>query len=196
MPKPLSVTTPRYSTASHIQASRVVSNLRISAGNNRPIQKRTEPTPAPGAGGLPPLLVGTEYLSHWFQVNQSHVDAFAAATGDDQSLHKPDAQSRKSPFGGPIAPGLYLVTVALGLARDSLASENTAWILCGFDNLRFQTPVQTGKRVRCLTTLLSARERDAARLLRVQLKLEIEGEKIPAFTTKCSLLCTQITAES
>jgi acyl dehydratase len=196
MQKPLSVTTPRYSTPSHIPATRVVANLRISAGNNRAVEKRIEQAPTPRVGGLPPLLIGTEYLSHWFQVNQSNVDAFAAATGDDQSLHKPGARSRKSPFGGPIAPGLYLVTVALGLARDSLASENTAWILCGFDNLRFQTPVQTGKRVRCLTTLLSARERTATRLLRVELRLEIEGEKIPAFTTKCSLLCTHITTES
>jgi acyl dehydratase len=196
MPKPLSLTAPRYSTLSHIPATRVVANLRISAGNNGAVEKRSAPTSAPRAGGLPPLLPGTEYLSHWFQVNQSHVDAFAAATGDDQLLHKPDAQSRKSPFGGPIAPGLYLVTVALGLAHDSLASENTAWILCGFDKLRFQTPVQTDKRVRCLTTLLSARERDATRLLRVHLKLEIEGEETPAFTTKCSLLCTQITTES
>lgn len=195
MPKPLSVTTPSYSTPSHMPATRVAGNLRISAGDNRAMQKGTEPTAAPRGRELPPLVVDTEYLSHWFQVNQSHVDAFVAATGDDQSLHKPGAQSSKSPFGGPIAPGLYLVTMAFSLARDSLASENTAWVLCGFDNLRFQAPVKTGKKVRCWTTLLSARERPAARLLQVQLRLEIEGEKIPAFTTKCSLLCTQITTE-
>jgi acyl dehydratase len=170
MPKTLSVTKPRYSTPSHIPAAAVAANLRISAGDSTAMQKRTELTAAPRGRELPPLVVGTEYLSNWFQVNQSHVDAFAAATGDDQVLHKLDAQSRKSPFGGPIAPGLYLVTVALGVARDSLASENTAWILCGFENLRFRKAVQSGKRVRCLTTLLSARERPGARLLRVQLR--------------------------
>ena len=147
------------------------------------------PTSARPDQGLGLPLLGKKFNSKWLSITQCHVDAFAAATVDDQLLHKHDAESKNSPFGGPIAPGLYLVTVAMNLARDSFVSKGKVWIPWGFDRVRFRAPVPIGKRVRCITRLIDARDGRGGLMLRVRLRVEIEGEKIPAFTGNCSLLC-------
>jgi acyl dehydratase len=135
-----------------------------------------------------PAAAGATSCSNWIQVTQSRIDAFAAATGDEQWIHQSDAQVAGGPFTGPIAHGLLLVSLAINLARDCGALPNATLVLCGFDNLRFRSPVQSGARVRCLTTIQDAHELSGRVVLNARLVLEIEGQKVPALEARCFFL--------
>ena len=67
-------------------------------------------------------LVGMELgPSDWTEVSQERIDAFAAATGDDQWIHTdPERARRESPFGGTIAHGHLTLSLAPRLLRDIL----------------------------------------------------------------------------
>jgi acyl dehydratase len=140
--------------------------------------------------------VGKEYYSGWFQVTQGQIDAFAAATGDLQYIHREDARPTGSPFREPIAHGLLMVSLCISLSRDCGALPDATWVLCGFDNLRFRAAVRSGSRVRCLTTIQDVRELSGRVLAIVQFVMEIEGKKIPALVTGCSLLAINPMAET
>jgi len=62
---------------------------------------------------------GSSRCSRWIRLTQSQIDAFAGATGDLQSIHCANAESEGSPFGGPIAHGLLLVSLGISLAGFS-----------------------------------------------------------------------------
>jgi acyl dehydratase len=139
-------------------------------------------------------IIGRQSVSNWFEVTQKQIDVFSEATNDHQWIHKSNVEQGHGPFGGPIAHGLLLVSLALYLARGCGALPEGTWVLCGFDNLRFRAPVHSGTRVRCLTVILGLQELGERRLLNVGFSIEIEGGRIPALTTKCSLLCLNRTA--
>ena len=128
------------------------------------------------------------HYSDWFEVSQSQIDAFAAATGDRQWIHSGAAKSAGSPFSGSIAHGLLLVSLSVSLARKCGALADATWVLYGFDKLRFRAPVESGARVRCRTTIQRVRVLSGRVLTDVQFEMEIEGHKIPALVTACSLL--------
>jgi acyl dehydratase len=136
---------------------------------------------------IPPVLTGTR-CSDWLCVTQGQIDAFAAATGDMQSIHRSDAEHANGLFRGPIAHGLLLVSLAMGLARESGALPDATWVLYGFEKLRFRAPVRSGARVRCLTTVNGVRKLAGKTLLNVRYVMEIQDERIPAFVADCLLL--------
>ena len=135
-----------------------------------------------------PAIASETYPSCWCPVTQDQIDAFAAATRDDQWIHRTDAQQSGSPFGGPIAHGLLLLSLAITLARESGALEDATWVLYGFDKLRFRAPVRNGARIRCLTTIKGQQEVAGRTLLQIRFVVEIEGHKIPALVADCLLL--------
>lgn len=128
------------------------------------------------------------YYSEWFSVTQDQIDAFAAATGDTQWIHRADAERVASPFGRPIAHGLLLISLAITRARESGALADATWVLYGFDNLRFRAPVHRGDRIRSLTRIKEVKEISGRILLSVRFVMEIEDHKIPALVTDCLLL--------
>ena len=128
------------------------------------------------------------YHSPWSSVTQDQIDAFAAATGDDQWIHRTSAEQDGSPFHGPIAHGLLLVSFAITLARESGALEDATWVLYGFDKLRFRAPVRSGVSFRCLTTIKGSQQLAGKTLLQVRFVMEIEDQKIPALVADCLLL--------
>lgn len=141
----------------------------------------------PRSAGIP-LIAEKTYYSSWCSVTQHQIDTFAALTGDKQWIHQVDAECSGSPFEGPIAHGLLLVSFAITLARESGALEGATWVLYGFDKLRFRAPVKTGTRIRCLTTIHGVRELFGRTLLNARFVMEIEGHTIPAFVGDCLLL--------
>ena len=141
------------------------------------------------------LIIGKEHLSDWFHVTQKQIDAFSEATGDNQWIHRFDVEPGQGPFGGPIAHGLLLVSLAISLARDSGALPEGTWVLYGFDKLRFRAPVRTGTRIRCLTVIRDFQEIGVRLLLNVRVVIESSAGKIPALTMNCSLLCLNREAE-
>jgi len=154
------------------------------------------------AGTLPnysmataPDFVGRELgTSNWVVVDQSRIDQFANCTGDRQWIHVDvERATREGPFGGPIAHGyLSLSLVAAMLIEIGIIPKDAATGLnYGLDKVRFLTPVKVGSRVRARAALLSAQPQDGGRLLlKLECKLEIEGEAKPAVIAE--VLCMLI----
>lgn len=137
-----------------------------------------------------------QYASNWFSVTQKQIDAFSEATGDDQWIHRTNNfETGHGSFGGPIAHGLLVVSLAMRLARDSGALPEGTWVLYGFDKLRFRAPVRSGTRIRCRTVIRDLQELGGRLLLNVRFVIEIADGKIPALTMNGSLLCLNREAE-
>ena len=49
--------------------------------------------------------IGDVFVSHWFDIDQSRIDAFAKVTEDHQFIHVDPALAAETPFGGTIAHG-------------------------------------------------------------------------------------------
>jgi acyl dehydratase len=139
--------------------------------------------------GFTAPTIGKQYISNWFLVTQNQIDAFAEATGDKQWIHTCNVEQKDNPFGAPIAHGLLLVSLAINLTRACGALPQATWVLYGFDKLRFRAPVRSGTRIRCLTIILGLQPLGGRQLMSVRLAIEIEGEKIPAITANCTLMC-------
>jgi len=97
-------------------------------------------------------------MSNWFHVTQQQIDAFSEATGDDQWNHRSNIGPGHSPFGGPIAHALLLVSLAINLTRGCGALPEGTWVLYRFDKLRFRATVRIGCRMRCLTVILGLQD--------------------------------------
>jgi acyl dehydratase len=127
-------------------------------------------------------------------VDQSRIDQFANCTGDRQWIHVDVGRAtREGPFGGPIAHGyLSLSLVAAMLIEIGIIPKDAASGLnYGLDKVRFLAPVRVGARVRARAGLLSAQPQDGGRLLlKLECKLEIEGEAKPAVIAE--VLCMLI----
>jgi len=141
------------------------------------------------------LFAGRELgTSDWVTVDQPRIDQFAACTGDHQWIHVDVERARREgPFGGPIAHGyLTLSLVAAMLMEVGVIPPDAATGLnYGLDKVRFLAPVKAGARVRARVTLISAQPQDGGRvLLKLDCKLEIEGEAKPAVIAE--VLCMLI----
>lgn len=89
-------------------------------------------------------------VSDWITISQERIDAFAAATGDDQWLHV-DAEraARESPYGGTIARGFLTLALIGTLLRDALALDGVRMsVNYGSNRVRFIAPVIGGTRIR------------------------------------------------
>jgi acyl dehydratase len=139
--------------------------------------------------------LGKQYVSNWFTVTQEKIDAFSTATGDNQWIHRGNVEPGQSPFGGPIAHGLLLASLAINFARDSGALPEGTWVLYGFDKLRFRAPVHGDICIRCLTVIRDFQKLGDRLLLNLRLVIEIADGKIPALTANCSLLYLNQEAE-
>jgi acyl dehydratase len=142
-----------------------------------------------------PFFAGRELgTSDWVTVDQPRIDQFAICTGDHQWIHVDVERARREgPFGGPIAHGyLTLSLVAAMLMEIGVIPPDAATGLnYGLDKVRFLAPVKAGARVRARVTLISAQPQDGKRmLLKLDCKLEIEGEQKPAVIAE--VLCMLI----
>lgn len=128
-------------------------------------------------------------LSDWSLITQEQIDSFAEVTGDHQWIHKSSPQIFATPFGGPVAHGLLVLSLALRLAMQSGVLADMTWVVCGYDKLRFRSPVRPGNWIRCRATVLDTSSIGARSMSTVRLEVEVQGEKMPALIADCSLLC-------
>ena len=123
--------------------------------------------------------------SEWVVVDQSRIDAFAAATGDHQWIHVDVERAKaESPFGGPIAHGYLTLALAPALLPQLVEIEKCSRIInYGVDRLRMKEPVAAGSRVRMGAKLTQARQITGGGVLAtLALVFEVEGTKRPAAT--------------
>ena len=131
--------------------------------------------------------IGQEiHASDWLEITQQRMDAFAAATGDQQWIHTdPVRAARESPWKTTIAHG-YLTLSLYPLLRG-LVDETTPLfpgvsrvINYGLDKLRFPNAVRSGSRVRARCVLLKVEDVPGGLQMTEQYTVEIDGETKPA----------------
>ncbi|MBB4912598.1 MaoC family dehydratase [Actinophytocola algeriensis] len=134
---------------------------------------------------------GTELGTSPYQtVLQHDVDVFAALTGDLQWIHIDPERARSGPFGGPVAHGMYTLSLILPLLADVFTVDGPVVVVHkGFDRVRFAAPVTVGARVRVSAELRSAdvRARGFTEAV-LAVAVEVEGERWPACTADLRLL--------
>ena len=117
-------------------------------------------------------------ISDWFELNQDMITSFANLTGDQQFIHvDPDRAKTETDFGGTIAHGFLVLSLAVQMSANCLAplSGQKMGLNYGFDKVRFIRPVPVNSRVRGRFELMSVAEKNPGQLLRkMALTIEID----------------------
>lgn len=88
-------------------------------------------------------------VSDWLAVTQDRINAFAAATGDDQWIHVDPARAAASPLKTTIAHGFLTLSLVSLLVRRTIAfPPQRMAINYGVNRVRFIAPVPAGARIR------------------------------------------------
>jgi len=130
-------------------------------------------------------------VSSWILIDQDRIDRFAEVSGDDGFIHVDVIRAAVTPFGGTIAHGLLVLSLAGAMGKEVLpAIADRAYLLnYGYDRVRFVSPVPVGARVRGRYRLEEASERSTKeRLIRFALVIEREGNKRPALVADWLLM--------
>lgn len=103
-------------------------------------------------------------VGEWLAIDQARIDAFAAATGDNQWIHiDPQRARQESPYGTTVAHGFLTLSLLPfltgGNSPDYLRRHFPGMSLrvnYGLNKLRFPAPVKCGDRIRARTLLKEA----------------------------------------
>ena len=129
-------------------------------------------------------LVGGEVaVSPWLTVDQSLIDAFAAATSDRQWIHiDVDRAKNESPYGSTIAHGFLTLSLLSGLSADAveIAGDFKMRINYGLNRVRFTGPVRSGARIRARMTLQALEEIGGGYQITWAVNMEVENSPKPA----------------
>ena len=131
--------------------------------------------------------VGEEMgVSSWITLDQTRIQEFAHCTGDHQWIHL-DAEraARETRFGGTIAHGFLTLSLIAPTAFELLVArvEAKSVVINGLEDVRFISPVRSGKRVRNHIKLSRVEHQVRNRYQVVtENTMEIEGENRPALT--------------
>ncbi len=132
--------------------------------------------------------IGVTRHSGWRLIDQPTIDAFAAATGDDQFIHVDPVRAAQTPFGGTIAHGfltLSLMSVMMAETPRPAPPGLRMSINAGIEHLRFVAPVRAGAQIRLASTLAEVTPKAADRIQQsFDVTVEIAGESRPALTAR------------
>jgi acyl dehydratase len=118
--------------------------------------------------------------SHWHEVSQEAINAFANVTGDHQWIHVNPERARDTPLGGTIAHGYYTLSLGPALAAQVVTFEGFAFALnYGLDRVRFPSPMPVGRRVRATVRLAAVEEIPGGAQIRLEVTFEREGSDKP-----------------
>jgi acyl dehydratase len=134
------------------------------------------------------LVEGESVESQAITITEAHVVHFAGLTGDFHPVHMDDIYARKAPFGGRIAHGALVLSLAVALAGMALPLESIAVLGLSW---RFLKPVAIGDTVRVRSTLIGKRVTSRGDRGIVQQKLEVlnqAGEVVQEGQTEIMVL--------
>jgi acyl dehydratase len=129
--------------------------------------------------------------SEWLEISQERVNQFADATLDHQFIHIDPVRAAATPFGGTIVHGFLTLSLLVYLNEQyALAPEGMKMLInYGSDKVRFLAPVRVGSRVRSQQKILEVSHRGGANwLVRIEVKIEIEGGSKPALLAEVLML--------
>ena len=130
--------------------------------------------------------VGEEVaVSDWLEMSQERIDAFAAATGDDQWIHVDrERAARESPYGATVAHGFLTLSLLPYLIRAIEIQGVRMGINYGLNRVRFTGPVPAGARLRARFRL-DAAEPIAGGVQAVwSVTVECEGQPKPSLVAE------------
>jgi acyl dehydratase len=139
----------------------------------------------PDVASLPDFEGHDLGATEWCRIDQKQIDAFAAATGDQQWIHVDRKRAEKeSPFGTTIAHGYLTIALAPALLPELIVVENCSQIVnSGIEKLRLREPVPSGGRVRLGASIKGVRRvPGGAMRLGLTIRFDIEGASRPACT--------------
>jgi acyl dehydratase len=122
--------------------------------------------------------------SDYFKITQKQIDQFATATHDHQWIHTdPDRAKIEGTFGNTIAHGYLTLSIVPYLWEQIVDVRNLKMMInYGVESLRFTNPVVVDSEVRLLAKLKSVANLRGTIKAEVEVKLEIKGQKKPAFS--------------
>ncbi|WP_091532493.1 phenylacetic acid degradation bifunctional protein PaaZ [Microlunatus soli] len=122
------------------------------------------------------LRIGDTISTDSRTVSQSDIDRFADFTGDTFYAHTdPEAAAANPFFGGLVAHGYLVVSLAAGLFVDPAPGPVLANF--GIDNLRFLTPVKPGDSIRVELTVKQLTPRATADYGEVRWDAEVRNQR-------------------
>ena len=117
----------------------------------------------------------------WITVEQSRIDAFAAATDDHQWIHVDPARAATGPFGSTIAHGYLTLSLVNLFLPDLVRVENAKMgVNYGTEKVRFPVAVKVDARIRGRAQVLEATDVPGGVQIVVRVAIEIEGGDRPA----------------
>ncbi len=139
-----------------------------------------------------PAFEGRELeVSSWLEISQQRINQFADATNDHQFIHVDQEQAARTPFGGTIAHGLLLLSIApFLLEENTIRPEGLVMgVNYGSDKVRYLQPVRAGQRVRAHQTILQITQKNSTNwLFKILVSLEIENSEKPALIAELLLM--------
>jgi acyl dehydratase len=126
--------------------------------------------------------VGTQLgPTDWITISQDQIDAFAAATLDNQWIHVDTERAKNGPFGAPIAHGYLTMSLASHFMSELVrVSGISMGINYGANKVRFPSPVPVGSRLRGRGEIISANDVPGGLQVTNRITIEREGSDKPA----------------
>lgn len=128
-------------------------------------------------------LIG-EHLgySEYMEIEQSRVQLFADATGDQQWIHTdPERAKAQSPFGGPIAHGYLTLSLGPVLLPQIFSVGGIAMgVNYGANKVRFMAPVPVGARLRAGAKVLAVDDIQGGAQVTLETTFETKGATKPS----------------
>jgi acyl dehydratase len=131
--------------------------------------------------------VGKEVaLTDWLTVTQERIDAFAAASGDEQWIHVDrERAARESPYGTTVAHGFLTLSLLSHLLREAVEIQGLRLgINYGLNRVRFTGPVPAGSRVRARFQLAAVEDIERGVQTTWNVSVEREGGEKPVLVAE------------
>jgi len=124
-----------------------------------------------------------------FTITQDQINEFASATHDHQWIHTDEEKAKEGPFGTTIAHGYLTLSMVPHMWEQILKAENLKMMVnYGIETLRFGQAVKVGAELQLAAKLKSITNLRGICKAEVEAKMEIVGERKPAFTAILVLL--------
>jgi acyl dehydratase len=119
-------------------------------------------------------------VSDWRTIDQDQVNAFADATGDHQWLHVDVERAAKTPFGGTIVHGYFILSLHPSLLYSVVEVRGyDSSINYGLNKVRFVSPLPVGSAVRLRVSVAAVERTDGGWQVTWKLTWEREGGERP-----------------
>jgi acyl dehydratase len=129
-------------------------------------------------------------VSEYHTVTQDQINLFAEATLDHQWIHTdPDRAEKEGAFGRTIAHGYLTLSIVPYLWEQIVKVNNLKMMVnYGIDKLKFAQPVLVNDEVRLHAALENITDLRGTIKTEMKVKLEIKGQKKPAFVANLVFL--------